>query len=597
VALSVALVGPASATTGGGGAASGTGAGQTPFSGTARSACAAAPTGYASCLAEVIVPSGETSRLPQFTHPGAAAAATVPATISGLSPTNIDAVYGFSQSSSECSTPGTAGCGETIAIVDAFDDPTAASDLSTFSSQWGLPPCTTGNGCFTKVNGTGGTNLPNSNQGWALEISLDIEWAHAMAPGAKILLVEATNNSMKSLVTAESYAGSQANYVSNSWGGSEFLGETNDDNDFSGTASYFAATGDSAGEVDYPATSPNVVAVGGTSLSFNPNGSLATESAWSDGGGGCSSYETAPAVQSTFSQYAQVGCDSDRSVPDVSLDADPNSGVAIYDSNYSPPGWLTVGGTSVATPIWAAESAVNGLSASPQTIYTSSNTPSFRDITSGSNGNPTLVGYDLATGRGSWAFGAPPAPTGLAETASSGAVALSWSPASGATSYDVYRGTKSGGESTTPIASDVTGTTYNDATVTNGRTYYYEVEGANSVGTGSPSNQVQAQPSAGGSSTSNPPARPTGLVANSKRTGVVLKWTATPGATSYIVLRSTSPGAETSLATGVPGATYTDTNIDPSTIYYYEVEAVNSHGDSTASAPVVTTSRIHLVVT
>ena len=120
-----------------------------------------------------------------------------------------------------------------MAIVDAYDDPTAESDLAVFSSQFGLPPCTTANGCFTKVNQTGGTSYPRKDSGWALEISLDIEWAHAIAPGAHILLVEATSNSFANLLAAEDYAKTNAQYVSNSWDGSEFSGENAYDARFS----------------------------------------------------------------------------------------------------------------------------------------------------------------------------------------------------------------------------------------------------------------------------------------------------------------------------------------------------------------------------
>jgi fibronectin type 3 domain-containing protein len=501
-------------------------------------------------------------------------------TVSGLSPTNIESVYGFSTSPS-------AGGGETIAVVDAYDDPTAAADLANFSAQWSLPACaTTGpNPCLTKVNETGGTSLPASGtnlaEGWDLEISLDIEWAHAVAPGARILLVEASSSNLGDLLTAEQYAGAHANYVTNSWGATEFNGEAAYDSDFSGSASYFAATGDVASEVDYPATSPNVVAVGGTSLKFTSGGAFSSETAWSDGGGGCSAYESATSSgQSTFSQYAQAGCNGKRAVPDVSLDADPASGVAVYDSTpYCPSscstGWYTVGGTSVATPIWAAESAVAGISATPPTIYSSS-TPSFRDVTGGSNGHPTLVGYDLATGRGSWADGISGAPSGLTATGSNGQVALSWTAASGATSYNVYRGTSANGLSTTPIAT-VTGTTFGDTSVTNGTPYYYEVEGVNSLGTGSPSNEATATPSASIPSPppSAPPA-PTGLSASATSGGVNLAWTGATGATSYEVLRGTSSGTETKLVSGVTGTTYDDTSVSSGNTYYYEVEGVKS---------------------
>src|SRR6266851_1688952 len=184
-------------------------------------------------------------------------------TPTGLSPAQIIGAYGFSALS-------TAGAGQTIGIVDAYDDPTAESDLGVFSSQYGLPVCTTANGCFSKVNQTGGTRYPRSNAGWALEISLDVQWAHAIAPGAKILLVEATSNSFANLLAAEDYAKANAQYVSNSWGASEFSGETAYDSHFVQTGvSFFVSSGDAGLPAEYPSSSPNVISVGGTTLHFS----------------------------------------------------------------------------------------------------------------------------------------------------------------------------------------------------------------------------------------------------------------------------------------------------------------------------------------
>ncbi len=314
----------------------------------------------------------------------------------GLSPATIESVYGFSTSL-------TAGGGKTIGIVDAYDDPNAENDLNVFSQQYGLPACTTANGCFKKVNQTGGTKYPRTNSGWALEISLDIEWAHAIAPGAKILLVEASSNSFTNLLAAEDYAKAHASYVSNSWGGSEFSGETSYDSHFvQSGVSFFVSAGDSGLPAEYPSASPNVISVGGTTLTFNPDGSVASETGWSSGGGGCSAYETANSAQSSFSQYGQVNCAGKRATPDVSLDADPASGVSVYDSvkYQGQSGWFVVGGTSASSPMWAARSAVAGTLVNSAYVYGSNIT--YRDITVGNNGAPCLVGYDLCTGRGSW---------------------------------------------------------------------------------------------------------------------------------------------------------------------------------------------------
>ncbi len=318
----------------------------------------------------------------------------------GLSPATIVSAYGFSTSLS-------AGTGKTIGIVDAYDDPSAEMDLGVFSSQYGLPACTTANGCFSKVNQNGGTRYPRTNSGWALEISLDIQWAHAIAPGAKILLVEASSNSFTNLLAAEDYAKTHAQYVSNSWGGSESSGETAYDAHFvQPGVSFFVSSGDAGLPAEYPSSSPNVISVGGTTLHFT-GGAFSSETGWSSGGGGCSAYETATAAQSGSAGYAQVSCGGKRATPDVSLDADPASGVSVYDSTsyQGQKGWFTVGGTSASSPMWAARSADDGVTVDASYVYGANIT--YRDITVGNNGAPCLVGYDLCTGLGSWTGATP----------------------------------------------------------------------------------------------------------------------------------------------------------------------------------------------
>jgi subtilase family serine protease len=314
----------------------------------------------------------------------------------GLSPKTITSVYNFP-------TSPTPGAGKTIAIVDAYDDPTAESDLNVFSSQYALPACTTANGCFKKVNQNGGSSLPRKDGGWALEISLDVQWAHAIAPYAKILLVEASSNSFSNLLAAEDYAKTHAQYVSNSWGASEFSSETSYDSHFSQSGvSFFVSSGDAGLPAEYPSASPNVISVGGTTLNLDSNGKLVSEAAWSNGGGGCSAYETATSAQSGFSDYGQVGCGGKRATPDVSLDADPASGVSVYDSTkyQNQSGWFRVGGTSASSPMWAGRAAASGVIVDAGYVYGSSIT--YRDITSGNNGAPCLTGFDLCSGRGSW---------------------------------------------------------------------------------------------------------------------------------------------------------------------------------------------------
>lgn len=318
----------------------------------------------------------------------------------GLSPAQIRSAYGFSASLS-------AGAGKTIAIVDAYDDPTAEKDLGVFSAQYGLPACTTANGCFTKVSQTGTNRYPQKNAGWALEISLDVQWAHAIAPGAKILLVEATSPSFTNLLIAEDYAKTHAQYVSNSWGAAEFSGETAYDSHFvQPGVSFFVSSGDAGTPAEYPSSSPNVISVGGTTLR-NIGSPSFTETGWSSSGGGCSAFESATAAQSASASYAQVNCGGRRGTPDVSLDADPASGVSVYDSTryQGQSGWWTVGGTSASSPMWAARAADSGQVVNAAYIYGGS--IAYRDITTGNNGLSCLPGYDLVTGLGSWTGATP----------------------------------------------------------------------------------------------------------------------------------------------------------------------------------------------
>ena len=314
----------------------------------------------------------------------------------GLPPAKVRAAYGL---------PATGGTG-TIAIIDAYDDPRAEADLNVFSTMYGLPSCTTANGCFTKKTMAARVR---ADAGWALEISLDIQWAHAIAPNAKILLVEARSASGNDLLAAVDYARSRPDVVaiSMSWGGGEFSTEAASDYHFTSPygATFFTASGDSGYGAEWPAVSPNIVAVGGTTLNFDINGNLTSETAWSGSGGGLSAYEALPAFQSTYGlTYAK------RATPDVSANADPASGYSVYDSyGYSgQSGWFRVGGTSGSTPLWAGIRAL-GTSMPIARLYTdasASYNTFFWDITSGTNGTcgtscTAAPGYDLVTGLGS----------------------------------------------------------------------------------------------------------------------------------------------------------------------------------------------------
>lgn len=302
-----------------------------------------------------------------------------------LAPTQIRSAYGL---------PSTGGAGTTIAIVDAYDDPNVLNDLTMFSTQYGVLP-------INFVEHKMATTI-SVDTGWALETSLDVQWAHAIAPNATILLVEARSNGLGDLLAAVSYAKGQPNVVavSMSWGGSEFSTETSYDSYFSSsTITFFASSGDSGAGVIWPASSPNVVAVGGTTLNL-ASGSV-VETGWSGSGGGASRYEPRPAYQTNFGLSGSM-----RAVPDVSYDADPNTGVPVYDSlGYSGQyGWFQVGGTSAGAPQWAAIQAL-GLSASNNNFYQDTKSSAyasyFRDITGGSNGYSAGPGYDYVTGLGS----------------------------------------------------------------------------------------------------------------------------------------------------------------------------------------------------
>jgi subtilase family serine protease len=340
---------------------------------------------------------------------------------SGLSPAAIRAVYNLPSSVS----PGSGGGGGVIAIVDAYDYPTAQGDFDMFANQYGLPVstanvCNGANPCFVKVYAAG--VKPRANCGWAQEEALDIEWAHAMAPYAQIILVEAKSNSFSDLfkaidvatkyVTGGGYpsAGNQKEgEVSMSWGGSEFSSESSDDFHFTGSSGvvYFASSGDTGGKTIYPSASPDVVAAGGTTLNFS-GGTFSSETGWSGSGGGPSQYEGRPGYQSGIS--AIVG--SARGIPDFSFDADPNSGVSVYDSTSCQglTGWLVFGGTSVASPSLAgivnAAGKFYSNSSNELTViyngYSSTYGSNFRDITSGKAGSySAATGWDFVTGVGS----------------------------------------------------------------------------------------------------------------------------------------------------------------------------------------------------
>jgi hypothetical protein len=348
--------------------------------------------------------------------------------LSAFTPAQIRFAYGFDQinfmTPQGTSVPGD-GRGQTIAIVDAYGDPTINSDVGTFDSKFSLP-------ALSLQTATPEGQPSAKNTGWSVETALDVEWAHATAPAASILLVEAASDSVQNLASAVDYARQQTGVVavSMSWGLTEWSGETAYDSTFTtpsghlggnsglpnapdlpGGVTFVAATGDhgAAGGPTWPAVSPNVVGVGGTSLHIlNSLGKYGTETAWSNSGGGISWYESEPAYQRS------VQSTGFRTSPDVALNADGTTGVFVFDGSSS---WVHLGGTSAAAPVMAGlmaivdqGRAINGLGSldgPTQTLpalYEAASTAystNFNDIVGGSNGYKAVPGYDMATGLGS----------------------------------------------------------------------------------------------------------------------------------------------------------------------------------------------------
>ena len=269
----------------------------------------------------------------------------------GLTPDATRAYYGFDQ----VSFGGTAadGSGQTIAIVTARNNPNIASDLAQFDQTFGLaaPPS------FSVVNQTGGTKLPKNNKSWGSETALDVEWAHAIAPGANILVVEAKSDSLANFAQAIDFARNApgVTVISVSAAGDEFKTEGLVDSLFTTPpghpgVTFVFASGDDGGTAEYPSSSPNVLSVGGTSLNLTYPAQWRGETVWSDGGGGASKYEGVPSYQSG------LGLTS-RGTPDVSYNADPETGFAVLDT-YGNRGWAQFGGTSAGAPQWAALVAI-----------------------------------------------------------------------------------------------------------------------------------------------------------------------------------------------------------------------------------------------
>jgi hypothetical protein len=422
------------------------------------------------------------------TTPKARFAATAGPSVSGHTPATLQAAYGLSQAAASD------GSGRTIAVIDAYDAPHAEADLGVYRAQFGLPACTTANGCFRKVNQSGGTTYPAYSAGWATEISLDLEMASAICPNCRLLLVEASSDALSNLGTAVNRAVAMgAKFISNSYVSAESSSETSWD------ASYYnhpgvvitASAGDSGYGVSFPAASPHVVAVGGTSLTADGQGGW-KQAAWSSTGSGCSRYEPKPSWQH------DAGC-ARRTVADISAVADPDTPVAVYCSMGDHcGGWLLAGGTSASAPIVAAAYALAGV---PAVSTYPAAYPYVRggltDVVGGSNGScggsylcTGVAGYDGPTGLGTpngtsaLTFAAPGAPRSVTGTPGNGAVAVSWLPpaSSGGAPITGYTATADpGGARCTwtsgPLECTVSG-------LDNGTVYTFTVTATNAAGVG-----------------------------------------------------------------------------------------------------------------
>jgi subtilase family serine protease len=349
-----------------------------------RRVCTSAGSETAACDAEVVTDAGA--------HPRATTSYA-----SGYAPADLAAAYKLPAG----------GGGRTVAIVDAYDNPNVEADLAAYRARFGLPSCTTANGCFRKVNQRGSTTYPAANVGWGQEIALDVEMVSATCPGCRILLVEADSSSFSNLAAAVDRAAVMgASAISNSYGGSEFNGETSWESHWNHPGiAITVSSGDNGYGVEFPAASRYVTAVGGTSLRRATTTARGwTETAWSGAGSGCSAYVPKPSWQTDTATCAR------RTVADVAAVADPATGVAVYDSYGSSGGanWYVFGGTSVAAPIVASVYALAGNTASISNgSYPYSHSGSLFDVTSGTNGQCTyaylctaVAGYDGPTGRG-----------------------------------------------------------------------------------------------------------------------------------------------------------------------------------------------------
>src|SRR2546428_89782 len=556
----------------------------------------------------------------------------------GTSPPQVWNAYGLN--SINCSMTGyqwgdshLCGYGQVIGIVDWYYDANIENDLGTFSQYYGLPSCTTANGCLNILVENGAPTNPKvpDNMPTDLEISLDVEWAHAIAPGAAILLVNPASNSIYDILGGNGFLGgvnlaSQSPGVhqgSMSFGGTEFSGENSFDNTFQVSGvSFFGASGDSGIGTIYPAASPYVVSVGGTILNFDNTGNLQSETAWSGSGGGYSTHESQPQYQINYG----ISSGNMRAQPDVAASA---TNFPIYDSVAlnGGSGWYTVYGTSASTPLWASFIGIANSEHSNPLSSTSFGTMNavynaaigsqyginFRDITSGNNGNCAICnakpGYDFVTGLGSpipytlnpflspQALAAPGQPIGLAANAiSSSRINLSWTaPASNGgpaiIGYKIERSTDGGTIWNTVVANTASTTTsYSNYFLSASTTYTYRLSAINAIGISLPSSNAFATTSP--ATVPDSPRYINRTVVTPSR--INLSWwtpvnTGGSAITGYQIERSTDGGTTWNTIVANTGSAlyinhYSNYFLSANTTYTYRVSAINAIGTSLPSS-------------
>ena len=589
----------------------------------AQNACSTPKPGQATCFAKTLVERAGHKRIHPhvrsqrtFTQvfpsrrqgiaPATAAGAPAAAAPGAGTPAWLQQAYDLTYLSQ------TQGGTATVGIVDAYDNPTAESDLAIYRARYGLPACTTANGCLKKLNQNGATSpMPSANSGWAQEIALDLDAVSALCPNCKIVLVEANtsySNDLAAAIAAAVNAG--AEYISNSYGAGEYSVDPYFNKTFPGV-SLIASTGDNgtynSSVNSYPAAIPGIIAAGGTSLALSGGSPTARgfgESAWSGAGSGCNTHSgiTKPSYQT------DPLCPG-RAYADVSAVADPNTGLMAYDTGTG--GWFVVGGTSLSSPLIAAYLAVTGVDGTtPKWAY--DNSALLNDPVSGSNGGCTIsyichaaTGYDGPTGMGSISgalvtgapgVAAPSKSSGYMQTAGGTTATLAggvypnsldttyfWQYGT-TTSYDSQSTAAGAGSGTAPVLTSTTLTGLAPST-----TYHYRLVAQNSAGMSYGYDYTFTTANAGANPPSNTVAPVITGTPQQGQTLIVAPGTWSPAAISYTYQwqRSTDGGATWTPISGATGTAYTASTADLGAKLRVLVTASNQYGaNSATTAPV-----------